>query len=418
MPGVPWKVFWKSSKTMSAADPYFQFPLCALALPSDVLATIISYGAVEAGAAVIRSASKEALASLCVEHGLPKTKGTSWELAAEIGAKVCQITIGSREQAIQRHVALCDHLSKWEALHGKDSTVRVEKGLCFKVRDNDGFSFREFRVLCAIYSAIGGKAYPVILPLRMINARSCGCKSEVVLTEELSANRVLDRLSIKQLRGTVARLHELKFFARCTPDRHGRKTYYSHRMSGEELREKIFQKATYSATFKDEERAKDKSLCTRIDKAKQQTKSLPIKAALSLPFGEIGEVKGTRKDNAGATRGQPEGNARATIIEIPSIEIPVIEILPNKNPLNESPPAPKGGDCDFQEKGIEEHAVAISQTPPKAEAKPEDGYLYEGRFLASHNVNLLVRQRPELAEEILKAKPARRFPDGRIEPAA
>lgn len=385
---------------MSASDKYLQFPLCALAFcpdAKDCLEHIISYGFIEAGASVVRSADTEKLKELCSCHSLPKTMYKSWDLAAEIGAGMCGITIGSRECSLKRHSALASHLGEWEKRYGKDGSVRVRKDLCFEVRDKDGMTFREFRVLCAIYSSIGSKSCPVAIPVRMIDARVCGCKSEAVLEAELVCHKekLPPRLTQKQLRGTIRKLHELGWFARCTPDPHGRKTFYSHRLRDDEMRDRLFKRATYSHTFKHEQRLKDSELSERIKAAKgtfnrQQNAS------------KEGQLEGTPESAESQCHGDGKGNGRAPIIE--TLEIQTHAII---NPKNENPPnegRAREGDYLLEAQEI------VKGT--NAAGSPERGYLFEGRFLSAPAANALFTQMPE---EWQKFKSAFRFEDGRIE---
>ena len=64
-------------------------------------------------------------------------------------------------------------------------------------------------------------------------------------------------LTLNKIRGTVTRLHELGFFARVTPDPHGRRTYYSNRMIETALRHRIFQKLTFAHNFAADQRGRD-----------------------------------------------------------------------------------------------------------------------------------------------------------------
>lgn len=252
---------------MSAADKFLQFPLCALTSPGEpksVLNAIISYGLTEAGLAVIRKRGiEEDQDTICAEYeGIDDTMA----MAQDIGAELCGITLGSRHNCLAQYDRVAAFLHEWEKRHGTDARVRIRQDVCFEVRDGGGMSFREFRILCAIYSLLGTHAYRAI-PFRMIGARACGCKSERVKEAEIKARRpLLEPFSIKQLRGTVAKLHELGWFARVTPDPHGRVTYYSHRMTGDALRERIFNRRTYSAGFHEEQRRQNAALGERIRK--------------------------------------------------------------------------------------------------------------------------------------------------------
>src|SRR5688572_11295307 len=256
---------------MAAQDKFLQFPLCALALPGepkDILGTIISYGLCEAGLAILRTRDAEELKRLCAEYGLPRSQYDGWALRAAVGAKLCGIMPGSLDACVERHAKLAAHVREREKAYGTDALVRMRKDVCFEVRDGGGMSFREFRILCAIYSLLGKHLYRAIR-FKMIGARACGCKSEAVMDSELHAGWPLPApFTIKQLRLTVAKLHELGWFARVTPDPHGRVTYYSNRMSGGELRERIFTRRTHSVSFHAEQQRKDAELMERIRQAK------------------------------------------------------------------------------------------------------------------------------------------------------
>jgi hypothetical protein len=101
-------------------------------------------------------------------------------------------------------------------------------------------------------------------------------------------------LSEKEARGTVTRLHETGFFARVTPIRHGRKTFYSIRLMDSELRAQLLARLTYSKNFADERRKKDKELADQIRVQKGDYNS------------EL--EKGQREGDAEATGGRREGD--------------------------------------------------------------------------------------------------------------
>src|SRR5689334_21674681 len=109
---------------MSVADKFLQFPLCALASPGEpraVLEAIISYGLIEAGAAAMRKRDRTERQKLCAEYGLARHEYDSWALAAETGARLCNITLGSRDSGLKRHSALAVFVHEWEQRHGTDA---------------------------------------------------------------------------------------------------------------------------------------------------------------------------------------------------------------------------------------------------------------------------------------------------------
>ena len=283
---------------MSALDAFIQFPLCALALPDDgLLERIISYGFVEAGVKAMRKLSDDERRVRCREFGLPVSRRDSWDLAIRLGAEMCGITPGTH--SLQQHNEVQRHITAWTSRHGPEPLVRVRKDLCFQARDGRGLSIREFRVLAAIYSSIGANPYRAVTEL-VISMRAIGCKCAAVMKAENGS--LPPCLSEKEARGTVRRLHETGFFARVTPIRHGRKTFYSHRLTDSELRDRLLASLTYSKKFADERRKKDRDLADQIRAQKGDYNS--------------GSKEGRREGDAG----QREGDARATMIESRLIE--------------------------------------------------------------------------------------------------
>jgi hypothetical protein len=275
---------------VSKEDKYVQFPLCALALrDEDLLGRIISYGFVEAGVKAMCKLSDDEKRQLCRQFGLPASRHNSFELAVHLGAEICDIRPGTH--SLQRHGELQRHIDAWTSRHGPEPLVRIRTDLCFRAHDGQGISIREFRVLAAIYSSIGANRYRAITEL-VIRMRAIGCKCAAVMKAEKGTLPPL--LSEKEARGTVTRLHETGFFARVTPIRHGRKTFYSIRLTDSELRAQLLARLTYSKNFADERRKKDKELADQIRVQKGDYNS------------EL--EKGQREGDAEATEGRREGD--------------------------------------------------------------------------------------------------------------
>lgn len=92
---------------------------------------------------------------------------------------------------------------------------------------------REFRVLAAIYSAVGDKAYCWVAE-SVIALRAAGCRTAAVMA---SLGREASQLTRKQVRNVVSTLETKRFFARATVC--NRQTYYSHRLTEEKLRAEL-----------------------------------------------------------------------------------------------------------------------------------------------------------------------------------
>jgi hypothetical protein len=268
---------------MSAKDHFIQVPLCALAIidePATVLNLMLSYGATRAGLSILAELPDDEREAINDGPGLPE--GVAWlERVQKQGADKCGLTLGGGD-CEGEYFRLQDYLKEWESRHGPDALVRVRTDICLEVAQGRGMSFREFRVLCAIYSAIGRSAYRRITQ-DTIRARASGCKSVAVMKAEVAAGRPLPKpLTTKQVRTTIVDLHERGWFARVTPDPHGRATYYSHRMEAEVLRERLFERSIYSHTFHEEQRRKNAELAARIQSAKAGLAAIPTNVAGQL----------------------------------------------------------------------------------------------------------------------------------------
>jgi hypothetical protein len=120
----------------------------------------------------------------------------------------------------------------------------------FEARDKNGISFNEIAVLAAIYSKIGATSNPVRITQREIWYRAHGFKSQRVFHREME--RQIPSITLRHIRTVIESLHQRGFFARITFAR--RQTYYSHRLTADQLAEAIFQLRTRAA----------KTRCARI----------------------------------------------------------------------------------------------------------------------------------------------------------
>ena len=383
---------------ISKEDKYLQFPLCLLALPDDgLLEAIIRYGMVEAG----RAALLEMEPSERKPFGIAAAKSESWEFAARLGADICGITIGSMEQVLRSHQKTIGQITEWTKRYGREPLVRIKKSLCFETRDGQGLSVREFRVLVGIYSSIGRNPYRAVTE-SVIRVRAIGCKCVSVMN---AANNSLPAmLSEKEARGTITRLHELGFYARVTPIRHGRKTFYSIRLTDSELRERLVKRAVYSQKFAAERRRKDQELEGRIRKQKGDYNS--------AKNGDYNS-KAPEEHRSNATEGRREGDARETerrregdydrnTLNRKPIDRKPLERKPvDRKPMNDSPLTPSGGEHHSQ---ANDAGVVDSESPP---VPIEDGYSFEGQFFTSEQASRFLADNADRAQEIIrKMKPA------------
>jgi hypothetical protein len=184
------------------------------------------------------------------------------------GAHIVGVRYSSIAQVVERYEEFCRFVADFEARHGRDARVRIKKNWLFATRDYQGISYREFTVLSAIFSAIGDKQLVNVTRPRITRC-ALGYRTAAIMQVEMSRRRDdAVPLTERQLRDTIAALHENKFFARATVAR--RITYYSIRLGGEELRKAILTKRTHGDFFHASESALDATLTAKIREQRRQ----------------------------------------------------------------------------------------------------------------------------------------------------
>jgi hypothetical protein len=253
---------------MAASDPYFQFPLCCLSFPwdfKDRLRKIIDYSLVEY--AQIWYAPPES-GHFVRDVYLTPEENTEFLISAQ----KLKVRIESVEQTLQRHWDVDKRIRSFESDHGRDCLVRIKADFLLGARDGHMLTEREFRVLCALYSAIGNKKSPVRITRRTIQTRMMGYRSQGIFKRlVLCKHQKRNLLSIRQIGLTVDKLHSLNFFSRATYGR--RVTYYSNRLTDAQLRTAIKKRFTYEPTFKSEMSAKDETMSEEIRRLKAEAKN-------------------------------------------------------------------------------------------------------------------------------------------------
>ena len=290
-------------------EKYFQFPLCALAygeVERNRLDDIISYSFVDAGCTMYEKLSTEIRIVKAVEFEMAKgtppdfSKNKYDHVAAMLGASATNVCIGGRiSHSLKRHKELNDFKWRFEQKHGRDVEARIATRLVFEVRDKTGMSYREFAILCAIYSCIGAKAYPVRITRDRVQCRMLGYKSPAIMHAEL-ANRTdgATPLSLRQINYTLDALHERRFFARARANE--RQTFYSHRLTQEELEARLITGKSYSEAFHNQRRQHAVELIAKIKQSKAAIKAnAPIKADNGL----TGKPKSVRIASTTASAG-------------------------------------------------------------------------------------------------------------------
>lgn len=262
---------------MSKDDKYFQFPLCALTFGktheercNGILNFSLGDTGLRAWAAMDEFQRDEWLDRL-TNHKEEPTTGIDWDeweqQAVAYAMKLLNVTGGNVTWMLKNYRQVLEHKERFEKMHGRDVNVRCRTGLLFEVRERRGMTYREFAVLCAINSIIGNKTVPVRITLAAIAPRSLGFKSAKALLSDQKIRHFKPAfkecaLTLKQVRTTVEKLHELKWFARVTFGK--RQTYYSNRMGQEELMKRVFASKTHAADFRAEKAKNDNDLTAAI----------------------------------------------------------------------------------------------------------------------------------------------------------
>jgi hypothetical protein len=259
---------------------YFQFPLCALAFGAnekDRITRIISFCCLDAGFVMFHRLSPEIrqrnahefAAALDRPIGYSKTR--SDHVAAMLGAREIRVRFSNLSGLLSEWQQLSTFKSTFETTYGRDVEVRIVNPLVFEVRDNAGMSYREFAVLCAIYSCIGAKKYPVRITRQTIRCRMLGYRSTSIMQAEI-ANRTdgATPLTPRQINYTLDALHERQFFARARANE--RQTFYSHRMSHDELETRLITGKGYSAAFHQRRRQHNTEFMARLKQSRRLLK--------------------------------------------------------------------------------------------------------------------------------------------------
>lgn len=232
---------------MSASDPYFRFPLSALAYgksPSEALDVIICYSVVSAGIGA-RQTDEDAFAALAAKNSLSgepdeDAEFDSYEVICA-GASLTNVTVKDWRSTYRCYQALVEHSrlfpksalvtikAKWvwdtlnTALEEEEKPARNET--------HGWMTWREFRVLCAVLSVIGKKSFAWASTATLLH-RVCGFTAAASMQGRQTAPHC-PPLTRWMLESTLDRLEELRYYLRVriskSPTGRGGRTAYSIR---------------------------------------------------------------------------------------------------------------------------------------------------------------------------------------------
>jgi len=193
---------------------------------------------------------------IALETNHPATRDTY--IRTVLGAQRVNVTLHSVPATVEGHRVLWGHLSSFEQRFGRDVLVRLATAFVFDARDSRGLSYLELAVLAAIYSKIGAADRPVRITREEIWRRAHGYKSR-------NAFLKIDRspwFTERKTRSVIERLRERGFFAHVTYGR--RQTYYSHRLSLDELSNAVAKEKIHRAAVRHRQIQANFELTNRI----------------------------------------------------------------------------------------------------------------------------------------------------------
>ena len=210
---------------------YFQFPLCLLAFCEaykDRLQHIVSYCVCEQA-----------------RRTNPKFPKSARNRSLDEAATFLGVDIGTSDSTIGRWREADRFVRQWEGCYGKDALVRIGTSLLWEAHNNTGVSYREFSILCAINSIIGKRrSVPKRITGPRIRVRAAGFKSWNIAKSKtpFDESRNASLLTEHQVRYTLERLHERKFFARARIS--PRRVMYMLGVTDDQLRALLRQRET------------------------------------------------------------------------------------------------------------------------------------------------------------------------------
>lgn len=221
---------------------YLNFPLCCLTYPGkNYLDLVIAYSVVKYSQKIEESLDPR----LCrydkdYPHGFDDSNEEHIKIllgAAELNEKIQSIPY-----LLDRFELMDKHVTEFEDKYGNDAYCSIGKELIYETK-NKIFSEELFRILCAIQSVLGKKTQFSRITKETIRFRMWGYKSKKIFEAKNPSDIKLftDRVIGKRIELLVAKGFVTKFtYAK-------RETYFSTRLSEDELIEKVRDKKIYWA---------------------------------------------------------------------------------------------------------------------------------------------------------------------------
>ena len=272
---------------MAKQDPYFQFPIALLAWGDDWTSrtrAIVNFCVMEVGKTFLLRMTEEE-ADEIIQQFDPKNlpigfdAGRDEHRAIAVAYSKLNIRQGSVRAIISNFQEGTSFLRQFPR---KIPDVRLRGELVWDCINGGGITYRELSVLAGVYSVIGSKAYPVIVRRDMIAARQLGYASPQMLIGEAGQKMLSERvdkatpLSASQIRSTLDVLEAKGLFVRVAAAK--RSTYFSHRMTREEMTSKLLHNITARrqrlAENRDLDQALRDSISARVNPQSPQDRHL------------------------------------------------------------------------------------------------------------------------------------------------
>lgn len=275
---------------------FFQFPLCALAFgrtAKERFDAFMHFAVFETGQKHWRKLNNEQRATLIESkiksQSLPADFDQTQDshCVAICGADVMKIKLGSVTHCLTQHAELKTFVSDFEQRHGRDAFVRLRSDLVFEALAGNGVTPVELSLLSAIYSIIGRKQGPVRISREQIICRALGYKSKAVMAKDLPTRSDGLKPGIKPftewiIRSRIQNLKTRRFFV-CSTYGH-RQTYYSHRMTQNQLRRAIIEMKTFKFATERLQQLNDEAMTDAIRNQRAVLKDQPPPVPTARPF--------------------------------------------------------------------------------------------------------------------------------------
>lgn len=238
------------------ARTYFQFPVYALSFgcnPKERIEHVLDYSLRDFGRKMEKLRTLETLREEAKK--LPEAQWparANWSIKDDIGILYAMLVIRVQHGDIpamkERADVLDCHICSLERRFGRSPLARIRADLLWRAKSGQ-MAYRDFSVLCGVYSIIGNKKVPVRITRQRIIQVAMGLKSHA-MAQALDLPARKDGavpLTIDQLRRILDRLERQKWFCRVQAGR--RTVYFSNRMTRQAMAAAISARAHASAAY-------------------------------------------------------------------------------------------------------------------------------------------------------------------------